>query len=64
MILFRVILTLFGISGGPHLMIVIFSVCSHIFIIYLMKIYLYNFDPFNPTFLGFTGVYIIFLISA
>ena len=32
------------------------------------KPYLYNFDPLNPHFnivkLGFTGVYIIFLISA
>ena len=32
------------------------------------KAYLYNFDPLNPYFyivkLGFTGVYIIFLISA
>ena len=32
-----------------------------------MKTYLYNFDPFKPPFyevkLGFTGVYIIFLIS-
>ena len=32
-----------------------------------MKTYLYNFDPFKPHFcivkLGFTGVYIIFLIS-
>ena len=35
---------------------------------YLMKTYLYNFDPLKPHFyivkLGFTGVYIIFLISA
>ena len=34
----------------------------------LTKTYLYNFDPFKPHFyivkLGFTGVYIIFLISA
>ena len=35
----------------------------------IMKTYLYNFYPLNPTFiyvvkLGFTGVYIIFLISA
>ena len=33
-----------------------------------MKAYLYNFDPFKPHFyivkVGFTGVYIIFLISA
>ena len=33
-----------------------------------MKTYLYNFDPIKPPFyivkLGFTGVYIIFLISA
>ena len=34
----------------------------------IMKAYLYNFDPIKPPFyivkLGFTGVYIIFLISA
>ena len=34
----------------------------------IMKTRLYNFDPFKPHFyvvkLGFTGVYIIFLISA
>ena len=34
----------------------------------ITKTYLYNFDPLNPHFyivkLGFTGVYIIFLISA
>ena len=33
-----------------------------------MKTYLYNFDPLEPHFytvkLGFTGIYIIFLISA
>ena len=38
--------------------------CCH----YNTKTYLYNFDPFKPHFyivkLGFTGVYIIFLISA
>ena len=36
--------------------------------IYITKTYLYNFDPLKPRFytvkLGFTGVYIIFLISA
>ena len=35
---------------------------------YIAKTYLYNFDPLKPHFyivkLGFTGVYIIFLISA
>ena len=35
---------------------------------YITKTYLYNFDPLKPHFyivkLGFTGVYIIFLISA
>ena len=35
---------------------------------YTMKTYLYHFDPLKPQFyivkLGFTGVYIIFLISA
>ena len=34
----------------------------------IMRTYLYNFDPLKPHFyirkLGFTGVYIIFLISA
>ena len=39
------------------------SVCS-----FITKTYLYNFDPLKPHFyivkLGFTGVYIIFLISA
>ena len=34
----------------------------------IMKTRLYNFDPFKPHFymvkLGFTGVYIIFIISA
>ena len=37
-------------------------------IMYVTKIYLHNFDPFKPHLyivkLGFTGVYIIFLISA
>ena len=37
-------------------------------VIYITKTYLYNFDPLKPHFytvkLGFTGVYIIFLISA
>ena len=36
--------------------------------LYITKTYLYNFDPLKPHFyivkLGFTGVYIIFLISA
>ena len=35
---------------------------------FITKTYLYNFDPLKPHFyivkLGFTGVYIIFLISA
>ena len=35
---------------------------------YITKTYLYSFDPLKPNFyvvkLGFTGVYIIFLISA
>ena len=38
--------------------------CLHV----IAKTYLYNFDPLKPHFyivkLGFTGVYIIFLISA
>ena len=37
-------------------------------IIFITKTYLYNFDPLKPHFytvkLGFTGVYVIFLISA
>ena len=37
-------------------------------VVVITKTYLYNFDPFKPHFyivkLGFTGVYIIFLISA
>ena len=36
--------------------------------VYITKTYLYNFDPFKPHFYivkqGFTGVFIIFLISA
>ena len=36
--------------------------------VYITKTYLYNFDPLKPHFyvvkLGFTGVYIIFIISA
>ena len=36
--------------------------------LFITKTYLYNFDPLKPHFyivkLGFTGVYIIFLISA
>ena len=38
------------------------------FSIIITKTYLYNFDPLEPHFyivkLGFTGVYVIFLISA
>ena len=38
------------------------------FVLYFTKTCLYNFDPLKPHFyivkLGFTGVYIIFLISA
>ena len=37
---------------------------KHIFISPVTKTYLYNFDPLKPHFHGFTGVYIIFLISA
>ena len=40
----------------------------YISVIIITKTYLYNFDPLKPHFyivkLGFTGVYIIFLISA
>ena len=43
-------------------------ICRHEMFSAITKIYLYNFDPFKPHFyivkLGFTGVYIIFLISA
>ena len=39
-----------------------------VFDFHITKTYLYNFDPLKPHFnivkLGFTGVYIIFLISA
>ena len=39
-----------------------------LFVFNIMKTYLYNFDPLKPHFyivkLGFTGVFIIFLISA
>ena len=42
--------------------------CSFIRIIFITKTYLYNFDPLKPHFyivkLGFTGIYIIFLITA
>ena len=38
------------------------------FLFYITKTYLYNFDPLKPHFyigkLWFTGVYIIFLVSA
>ena len=41
---------------------------EHCFPTNITKTYLYNFDPLKPHFyivkLGFTGVYIIFLISA
>ena len=41
--------------------------CTDIFTKLITKTYLYNFDPLKPHFyiviLGFTGVYIIFLIS-
>ena len=47
----------------PHILNKVFFVHSAI-----TKTHLYNFDPLNPHFymvkLGFTGVYIIFLISA
>ena len=51
--------------GGIHLMTV-WHFTAHS--ISITKICLYNFDPLKPHFyilkLGFTGVYIIFLISA
>ena len=40
--------------------------CSPIYFVFITKTHLYNFDPLKPHFyivkLGFTGVYIIFLI--
>ena len=50
-----------------------FSACTQLLskatcLVLITKTYLYNFDPLKPHFyivkLGFTGVYIIFLISA
>ena len=45
-----------------------FTILKVIYILSITKTYLYNFDPIKPHFyivkLGFTGVYIIFLISA
>ena len=55
----------FGVSiiGWSFVQVVLCDCCH-----YNTKTYLYNFDPFKPHFyivkLGFTGVYIIFLISA
>ena len=44
------------------------NICFHGEIKYITKTHLYNFDPLKPHFyivkLGFTRVYIIFLISA
>ena len=44
------------------------EICVYLLELYITKTYLYNFDPLKPHFyivkLGFTGVYIIFLISA
>ena len=44
------------------------SLCRRPDTLGITKTYLYNFDPFKPHFyivkLGFTGVYIVFLISA
>ena len=41
---------------------------EHLILFNITKTYLYNFDPLKPHFyivkLGFTGVYIIFLVSA
>ena len=48
----------------------VFAIIQNIFLFpqFIMKTYLYNFDPLKPHFfiikLGFTGVYITFLISA
>ena len=51
-------------------MCILVNSCMLCFFIFdnITKTYLYNFDPFQPHFyivkLGFTGVYVIFLISA
>ena len=53
---------------GPLLFASAIKVNFHVQAYITTKIYLYNFDPLKPHFyivkLGFTGVYIIFLISA
>ena len=45
-----------------------YFILFHFVLLFITKTYLYNFDPLKPHFyiikLGFTGVYIIFLISA
>ena len=44
------------------------KIAADFILIFITKTYLYNFDPLKPHFhivqLGFTGVHIIFLISA
>ena len=50
-----------------RVVIIIIIIIISKFMINITKTYLYNFDPLKPHFyivkLGFTGVYIIFLIS-
>ena len=60
-----------ALTGSGFLLLVLFLQCQRFTFAKLgdiMKTCLYNFDPLQPHFykvkLGFTGVYIIFLISA
>ena len=54
-------------AGVNHLSLTISKEDNEVCPFYITKTYLYNFDPHKPHFyivkLGFTGVYIIFLIS-
>ena len=58
---------LFGLQTCVFCLKVLLHVCEQQRLSFIMKTYLYNFDPLKPHFytvkLGFTGVYIIFLIS-
>ena len=58
-------LTHFGVAD---IWLILQILLSRLLFFYITKTYLYNFDPLKPHFftvkLGFTGVYIIFLISA
>ena len=62
-----------GISGNKtsfflSFFFFFFLFCPYPSLLYITRTYLYNFDPFKPhsyiVKLGFTGVYIIFLVSA